>query len=96
MNKDYDIIIPVNVLHDKDLPASAKLLYGEIAALCTENGCCWASNSYFGSLYKASNKSVSRWIKALLDKNYITSEIVYKENSKEILHRCIKVVDNLD
>ena len=96
MNKDYDIIIPVNVLHDKDLPASAKLLYGEIVALRDENGCCWASNSYFGSLYKASNKSVSRWIKALVGKGYITSEIEYKENTKEIIHRCIKVLDSLD
>lgn len=96
MDNSYDIIIPTNVMHDKDLPANAKLLYGEIVALCVENGCCWASNGYFGNLYGVSNKSVSQWIKALIDKDYITSEIAYKGNSKGIFHRCIKVVGSLD
>lgn len=96
MNKGYYAIIPANVRYDKDLPANAKLLYGEITALRDDNGCCWASNSYFGNLYGVSNKSVSRWIKALVDKGYITSEIVYKENTKEIIHRCIKILGSLD
>lgn len=93
MNKGYYAIIPANVRYDKDIPANAKLLYGEITALCNEKGYCWASNGYFADLYEVSKVTVSRWIKALIDKGYISTEIEFKENSKEILHRYIKIVD---
>lgn len=93
MNKGYYAIIPANVRYDKDIPANAKLLYGEITALCNEKGYCWASNGYFADLYEVSKVTVSRWIKALVDKCYISTEIEFKENSKEILHRYIKIVD---
>lgn len=93
MNKGYYAIIPANVRYDKDIPANAKLLYGEITALCNEKGYCWASNGYFANLYEVSKVTVSRWIKALVDKGYISTEIEFKENSKEILHRYIKIVD---
>lgn len=96
MNNNYDIIIPDKVLHDEDLQANAKLLYGEIVALRDENGCCWASDSYFGNLYEVTSMSVSRWIKALVDKGYITTKKVRKGGSKGTIHRCIKVVDSLD
>ena len=93
MNKGYYAIIPANVRYDKDLPANAKLLYGEITALCNEKGYCWASNGYFADLYGVSKVTVSRWIKALSDKGYITTEVELKENSNEVLHRYIKIVD---
>lgn len=93
MNKGYYAIIPASVRYDKDIPANAKLLYGEITALCNERGYCWASNGYFADLYEVSKVTVSRWIKALVDKGYISTEIEFKENSKEVLHRYIKIVD---
>lgn len=93
MNKGYYAIIPANIRYDKDIPANAKLLYGEITALCNEKGYCWASNGYFADLYEVSKVTVSRWIKALVDNGYISTEIEFKENSKEILHRYIKIVD---
>lgn len=93
MNKGYYAIIPANVRYDKDIPANAKLIYGEITALCNEKGYCWAPNGYFADLYEVSKVTVSRWIKALVDKGYISTEIEFKENSKEILHRYIKIVD---
>ena len=89
MNKGNCAIIPANVRYDKDLPANAKLLYGEITALCNEKGRCMASNGYLADLYGVSKVTVSRWIKALADKGYISTEIELKENSKEVLHRYI-------
>lgn len=93
MNKGYYAIIPANVRYDKDIPANAKLLYGEITALCNEKGYCWASNSYFAELYEVSKVTVSRWIKALSDKGYISTEIEFKKNSKEVLRRYITIVE---
>lgn len=92
MQKGYYAIIPASVRYDKDLSPNAKLLYGEITALCNETGYCWASNSYFAELYKVSKKSVSTWVNQLVEKGYISTEIIYKEGSKEILHRYLRIL----
>ena len=87
MNKNYYAIIPANVRYDKDLTPNAKLLYGELTALSNEKGYCWASNSYFSELYGVSKKTVSNWIASLDEKGFVKSEMIYKENSKEIKER---------
>lgn len=92
MNKGYYAIIPANVRYDKDLIPNAKLLYGELTALANEKGYCWASNSYFSDLYGVSKKTVSNWIASLDDKGYISSQMIYKENSKEIKERRLYIV----
>lgn len=89
---NYYAIIPANVRYDKDLIPNAKLLYGEITALCNEKGYCWATNEYFASLYNVSHKTITSWINSLVEKTFITTEIVYKEGSKEILHRYLRIV----
>lgn len=84
VTKSYFAVIPADVRYDRDLPANAKLLYGEITALCNENGYCWATNSYFANLYGVSKVSISKWIKALTDKGYIKAEIRGKDGSKDV------------
>ena len=69
----------------------AKLLYGEIAALSNKDGYCYATNKYFAELYGVSTVTISNLIKNLVDCGYITSEIVYKEGTKEILNRYLKI-----
>ncbi|MER2057195.1 MAG: helix-turn-helix domain-containing protein [Niallia sp.] len=91
MHRSYYAVIPANVRYDKDLIGHAKLLYGEITALCNEKGYCWASNAYFAELYNVSKKTISTWINQLVDKKYITSEIKYKEGSKEIEGRYLRI-----
>ena len=86
-NKNYYAIIPANVRYDKNLTPNAKLLYGEITALCNEKGYCWANNSYFSELYGVSKKTISNWISSLDERGFIKSEMIYKENSKEIRER---------
>ena len=91
--KSYYAIIPANVRYDKTLPPNAKLLYGEITALCNEKGYCWASNDYFSKLYEVTKASVSSWISKLVKGKYITVEMEYKKGSKEILHRYIRLFE---
>ena len=92
--KSYYAIIPANVRYDTYLTANAKLLYGEITALCNEKGYCWATNDYFANLYNVSKKSISTWISQLINKNYIFSKIIYKENSKEIFYRYLQICND--
>ena len=89
--KSYYAIIPANVRYDDDLTPNAKLLYGEVTALCNEKGYCWASNSYFAELYGVSIKSVSKWVNQLVEMGYLTSNMIYKKGSKEIQHRYLKL-----
>lgn len=91
MNKSYYAIIPANVRYDNDLTPNAKLLYGEITALCNEKGYCWASNEYFAELYKTSTRTVSRWIQQLISKGYITSKLIYRKGTKEVEQRQIYI-----
>ncbi len=94
--KSYYAIIPANVRYDQDLNPNAKLLYGEITALCNEKGYCWASNSYFSDLYKVAVETVSRWISQLEKKGYITREIIYKQGTKEIENRFLRINTPID
>src|SRR5699024_1833066 len=94
LKKSYYAIIPANVRYDKRLTDGAKLLYGEITALCNQEGYCWASNSYFAELYKVSNVTISKWINQLARKGYITTQINYKEGTKQILNRYIRIVND--
>ena len=91
---NYYAIIPANVRYDKKLSQSAKLLYGEITALTNEKGYCWASNKYFSDLYKVTKQSISSWIKQLKDRGYIGVTINYKENSREIKNRYIRLLEH--
>lgn len=85
--RSYYAIIPANVRYDKDLAPNAKLLYGEITALCNEKGYCWASNQYFAELYNVSDRTIKNWISQLTDKGYIQRSVKYREGTKEIEQR---------
>lgn len=90
--KSYFAIIPADVRYCENLPANAKLLYGEITALCNERGYCWASNKYFAELYKKSSKTISLWVKALADNGFVEYEV--EENNRRkifmvgVLQKC--------
>ena len=91
-NANYYAIIPANVRYDNDLNPNAKLLFGEITSLCDKYGYCYATNEYFANLYNVSKVSISKWISSLIKKGYIESEIIYKEGTKEILNRYLRIV----
>lgn len=94
VHKSYYAIIPANIRYDSSITPNAKLLYGEITALCNEKGYCWANNEYFASLYGVSKVSISKWIRQLVEKGYIDSVLEYKEGTKEILNRYLTIVND--
>ena len=93
---NYYAIIPAEVRYDKQLKPNEKLLYGEITSLATKTGECWASNNYFADLYEVEPETISRWIKDLKDRGYITTRIDYKEGTKEIEKRAIIIDGGID
>ena len=90
---NYYAIIPAEVRYSKTLTPNAKLLYAEITALCNMNGKCTASTEYFCRLYEVSRGAVQNWLKMLDDNGYIDRTVIYKQGSKEILHRYINLKD---
>ena len=68
----YYAIIPADVRYHPDLPANAKLLYGEITALCNKEGYCWSCNDYFAELYNVKILSIKRWLAALENAGFVT------------------------
>lgn len=88
---NYYAVIPSVVRYDDELTANEKLLYGEITALTNKQGECWASNKYFADLYKVHINTASLWIQHLLKKDYIKVDFAYKENTKAIDKRIIKI-----
>lgn len=84
---NYYAVIPADVRYS-DLTANAKLLYGEISALCNRDGYCWANNSYFSKLYGVSTGTVSRWISQLENAGFIRSEVI-RNDKKEVVARHI-------
>lgn len=88
---NYYAIIPASVRYDNRLKANEKLLYSEITALSNKTGICYATNKYFAELYEVDNMTISRWIKHLRKLDYIDVEILYKNDTKEVEKRLIKI-----
>ncbi len=87
----YYAILTADVRYDKTLKPLARLLFAEITALCNKEGYCWASNQYFADLYEVDKTTVSGWIGQLKTRGYLTVQLEYKEGSKQILNRYIKI-----
>lgn len=96
MNKSYFAVIPADVRYDKKLPMGARLLYGEITALCNEKGFCWASNKYFAELYDVTTVTVSNWVSELINGGYIISNFRYLGETKAIENRCLSIKENFN
>lgn len=72
---NFYAIIPAHVRYCKELEPAAKLLYGEITALSSKEGYCWASNEYFAELYDVETRTIQRWLETLKKIGFIEVEI---------------------
>lgn len=85
----YYANIPAHVRYDKKLSSSEKLFYGEITALSSKTGECWASNSYFAKLYDVSTSTISAWVKKLEKAGYM--DVRYEREGKQITKRILRI-----
>ena len=92
----YYAIIPANVRYNNAIKPNAKLLYGEITCLSNNEGFCWAMNQYFADLYEVDKKTISRWIGQLKKFGYIDVQVNYREGTKQIKSRYIKLTTPSD
>ncbi|MEM9674308.1 MAG: helix-turn-helix domain-containing protein [Bacteroidota bacterium] len=61
----YPISLPAAVWQSPELSPSAKLLYGEIAYLCENEGYCPLSYSYFAERHYVTRKTIKSWLAQL-------------------------------
>ena len=87
----YFAILTADVRYDKTLKPLARLLYAEITALCNQEGYCWAGNQYYADLYEVDKNTVSGWIGQLKTRGYINVQLEYKEGTKQIVKRYIRI-----
>ena len=73
---------------DKDIKTELGLLC-YISCLCAKDGYCYANNEHFAEIFDITTISVSRKLKLLEDKNYITIE--YKKTGNVISERKITI-----
>jgi hypothetical protein len=73
-------VIPTEIIINKEISSTEKLLYAVISSLTNEKGYCWASNQYLGDLIGISERHASRSINKLLQEQLI--EVDIKDNSK--------------
>jgi len=76
---------------DENLTKMEMLFVVEVESLDNENGC-FATNEYFSSFFRISASRCIRIISSLEAKGYIKRYIIYKEGSKQIKKRILKVV----
>lgn len=62
---NYYAIIPASIRYNEELKYPERLLYGEITALTSKKGYCFATNRYFANLYNVTIETISRWISHL-------------------------------
>ncbi len=83
----YFSVIPTPVRDDKRLPASARLLYGDISSLTRSEGFCWASNEWFARKTNLSIRAISKLVTCLQRAGHIRVEIL-KGNKRHIWLAC--------
>ncbi len=91
MKPNYYAILTSEVRYNQKLTPNAKLLYAEITALINMNGVCFAGNSYFANLYGKTKTTVSKWVSELVKEGFVEVSFTYKEGTKEIDKRYIKI-----
>ncbi|MCI8761056.1 MAG: helix-turn-helix domain-containing protein [Clostridia bacterium] len=78
------IWIPIEILTDEKLSDKEKIIYSIILYLSKQNSYCYLTNKTISELLNISITQVSKLVNSLKDKKYISIELIYKENSRQV------------
>jgi len=81
-HRGYYAVIPATVRYDQRLTNGAKLMYGEITALASQKGYCYASNRYFAEIYGVTAETISRMVSKLEELGYVEVEVEASHGAK--------------
>lgn len=70
-NFSFYVVFESQVIYDKNLTNTEKLLYSYISGLSLKTGKCFASNSYLANLLQTTNRHVQRSLEKLRKQKYI-------------------------
>ncbi len=90
------IWIPIEILTDDKLSDKEKIIYEIIIYLSKENQYCFLTNKTISELLNISVTQVSNLINSLKSKEYIDTELIYKENTKQVEMRKLIPIKNED
>ena len=84
-------VIPAEILLDKTLSSTQKLLIALISNLSNNKGYCYASNLYLGGCLNLTAKTISDNISILEVKGVIVRELIRNKKTQQIERRQIKI-----
>ena len=70
------IVINDNVIEDKELNSTDKVVYGLVKALSNDKGYCFATNDYIGKRANLSKSTISNTIRKLKKYDYISAKTI--------------------
>lgn len=96
-------VIPTEVMINKEISSTAKIVYGLISSLTNEKGYCWASNKYLGDLVGKEERQISNIVSKLckigllnseVEDNYkrkltLTGKIATQKNARGVAKKCV-------
>lgn len=84
--------IPRDIWLNKDLSITEKCFLAEIDSLGGSEEGCFASNQYFAEFFNLSKERARKIIGELNKKGYLKITLTYKEDTKEVDQRIIKLI----
>ncbi len=87
-------MISAEVLNDEKIPDGAKILYGEIRALCGSEGYCFATNEYLAKRRNRSKETVRAWITLLCELNYLKRVLIFEDDKRNVKERRLYITEN--
>lgn len=84
------VFIPRSIWLSSEISTTEKAILAEIDSLDGDEGC-YAKNSHFAKFIGISTRQVQRYISDLVEKGYITCEVIRAEN-KQVIKRTLHIV----
>ena len=90
---EMDIAIPVEILRDKRLGYSEKILYGVLSTACKHHVYCVPTNRVLSYILGRSERSVGFLLGKLDEHGYIKRDILRDEDTGEVLERRLSLAE---